>query len=132
MVDFISVLLGVLAVALPLRAISPKRIDRKGYHYLIFSLAYCAMAIQLQLFVVLTLMWSGQTDGLSQTFEQLIPRSIFLVIATLLANAWALHCKKVWKHKMEVKELEEKNALLLEAQQKKVSKKLKKQPKKKK
>lgn len=124
-VNGITVVLGLLAWLIPMRAVQPKRIER-GYVFLLLSLGACAMSMQLQLFVVLTLMWSGQTTGLEDRIDTLLLWCAVLVVGTFLLNAWAVHRKKLWKHQVEIKALEAELRCVTEKKSNKTQNKTKK------
>lgn len=92
MLDFISIFLGVVAWVIPFRAMLPKYV-RGGWHYLIFSLAACAISMQLQIFEVMFTM--SNDESVSQdVFDSLIFACGVMIFGTFLLNGMSIFVKR--------------------------------------
>lgn len=121
MTIFLSGILGLAAIVIPIRAVSPGRIGN-GYHYVVLSLGACAIAIQLQIFSILSRMSLGETV----VFGPVIFWAILLTVVTLASNGWSFHRKKIWNYEEKLKELEAEQQRLLATVKGKKPKKKKK------
>lgn len=92
MLDFISIFLGVLAWAIPFRAMLPKYVYG-GWHYLIFSLAACAISMQIQILEVMFTM-SNDESVPQDVFDSLIFACGFMIFGTFLLNGISVLVKR--------------------------------------
>lgn len=96
MLDFLSVLFGLLAWGIPIRAMTTKHIQ-KGFHYVILSLGACTFSIQFQVLKVIFDLYGVQKTVEDTTFSFIQQSLALMIIGTALFLGMSIYVKN--KHK---------------------------------
>lgn len=92
MFDFISIFLGVLGWAIPVRAMLPRYV-LGGWHYVVLSLGACAISMQMQVFQIMSVMNGGSVVE-DATFESVTFRCGVMILGTFLLNGVSVVVKR--------------------------------------